>query len=154
MNILGLLDKPTGGTYTISGQDTKTFKPDDLAGLRRDTFGFIFQRYNLLNTANAAENVEIPAIYASMPGSQRKTRAKKLLGSSARIDRCDHRPNQLSGGQQQRVAIARALMNNPPVILADEPTGALDGKSSEDVMALLQDLHKQGRTIIVITGQE
>lgn len=154
MNILGLLDKPTGGTYTISGQNTKLLKPDDLAGLRRDTFGFIFQRYNLLNTANAAENVEIPAIYASTPGGVRKARSRQLLSDLGLGDRCDHRPNQLSGGQQQRVAIARALMNDPPVILADEPTGALDGKSSEDVMALLQDLHKQGRTIIVITHEE
>ncbi len=154
MNLIGMLDRSTDGVYEVSGKDVAKLTPDELAGLRRDTFGFIFQRYNLLNTANAEENVEIPALYAGIPGHKRKERARQLLTDLGLADRYDHRPSQLSGGQQQRVAVARALMNDPPVILADEPTGALDSKSSEDVMALLQDLHKKGRTIIVITHEE
>jgi macrolide transport system ATP-binding/permease protein len=154
MNIIGMLDKATDGLYQVSGKNVQSLKADDLAGLRRDTFGFIFQRYNLLNTANAEENVEIPALYAGIRGHERKERARKLLSDLGLGDRTSHRPNELSGGQQQRVAVARALMNNPPVILADEPTGALDSKSSEDVMALLKELHKKGRTVIVITHEE
>ncbi len=154
MNIMGMLDRATSGLYQVSGKDVQSLQPDDLAALRRDTFGFIFQRYNLLSNANGEENVEIPALYAGVNVTDRKTRARKLLSDLGIGDRCEHRPNELSGGQQQRVAVARALMNDPPVILADEPTGALDSKSSEDVMALLQDLHKQGRTIIVITHEE
>lgn len=154
MNIIGMLDRASDGLYRVSGKDVQTLSADDLAGLRRDTFGFIFQRYNLLNTANAEENVEIPALYAGMGGAERKARARKLLNDLGIGERSDHRPHELSGGQQQRVAVARALMNDPPVILADEPTGALDSKSSEDVMALLTELHKKGRTIIVITHEE
>lgn len=154
MNIIGMLDRITGGLYQVSEQDVSQLSSDALACLRRDTFGFIFQRYNLLNTANAEENVEIPALYAGMVSTKRKERAKKLLSDLGLAQRCNHRPNQLSGGQQQRVAIARALMNDPPVILADEPTGALDSKSSEEVMTLLQELHKKGRTVIVITHEE
>lgn len=154
MNIIGMLDRATEGLYQVSGRDVQSLSADALAGQRRDTFGFIFQRYNLLNTANAEENVEIPALYAGMAYAERKKRAQKLLADLGLGDRMDHRPNELSGGQQQRVAVARALMNDPPVILADEPTGALDSKSSEDVMALLRDLHRQGRTIIVITHEE
>ncbi len=154
MNIIGMLDRTTDGLYEVSGEDVSSLSPDALAALRRDTFGFVFQRYNLLNTANAEENVEIPALYAGMGSSKRKERARQLLDDLGIGDRGEHRPNQLSGGQQQRVAVARALMNDPPVILADEPTGALDSKSSEDVMALLQELHKKGRTIIVITHEE
>lgn len=154
MNIIGMLDRPTSGDYIVNGQSVATLSPDELASLRRDTFGFIFQRYNLLTTINAEENVEIPALYAGMPRSQRTSRARELLGTLGLADRGDHRPNELSGGQQQRVAVARALMNNPPVILADEPTGALDSKSSEEVMKLLQDLNDQGRTVIVITHEE
>lgn len=154
MNIIGLLDRATDGVYETSGRNVANLTPDDLAGLRRDTFGFIFQRYNLLNTANAEENVEIPALYAGMTGQKRKDRARKLLSDLGLAGRTDHRPNQLSGGQQQRVAVARALMNDPSVILADEPTGALDSKSSEEVMALLQELNQKGRTVIVITHEE
>ncbi len=154
MNIVGMLDSTTSGQYEVNGVDVATLDSDKLAALRRDTFGFIFQRYNLLNTANAEENVEVPALYAGMSPSKRKDRAHKLLSDLGLGERCDHKPNELSGGQQQRVAVARALMNDPPVILADEPTGALDSKSSEDVMALLQDLHQRGRTIIVITHEE
>lgn len=154
MNILGCLDRASAGHYRIMGRDVSALGPDALAGLRRETFGFIFQRYNLLHTSNAEENVEVPALYAGMARDKRRLRARKLLGDLGLGHRCDHRPAQLSGGQQQRVAIARALMNDPPVILADEPTGALDSKSSEEVMALLGQLNAQGRTVIVITHEE
>ncbi|MCL4245618.1 MAG: MacB family efflux pump subunit [Candidatus Dadabacteria bacterium] len=154
MNIIGMLDRATGGFYEVSGKDVSKLSPDELAGLRRNTFGFIFQRYNLLSTANAEENVEVPALYAGMEGWKRKERARKLLTELGLGERLDHRPNELSGGQQQRVAVARALMNDPPVILADEPTGALDRKSSEEVMALLRELNRRGRTVIVITHEE
>ena len=151
MNILGCLDKPSVGTYRIGGREVSALQGDELAALRRETFGFVFQRYNLLATASAAENVEIPAMYAGLPKSEREGRAKQLLGKLGLGSRDGHRPNQLSGGQQQRVAIARALMNNPPVILADEPTGALDSASGKEVMQLLKDLHAEGRTVILIT---
>lgn len=154
MNIIGMLDTATDGLYEVSGKDVSNLSPDDLAALRRNTFGFIFQRYNLLSTANAEENVEVPALYAGMDGWKRKERARKLLTELGLGGRLDHRPNELSGGQQQRVAVARALMNDPPVILADEPTGALDRKSSEEVMALLRELNRRGRTVIVITHEE
>ncbi len=154
MNIIGMLDTATDGLYYVSGKDVSKLSPDELAGLRRNTFGFIFQRYNLLTTANAEENVEVPALYAGMDGWKRKERARKLLTELGLGERLDHRPNELSGGQQQRVAVARALMNDPPVILADEPTGALDRKSSEEVLALLQELNKRGRTVIIITHEE
>ena len=151
MNILGCLDRASEGTYEISGKNAVTLPNDELARLRRETFGFVFQRYNLLATATAAENVEIPAVYAGREPRFRQARAQDLLAKLGLGDRGHHRPNELSGGQQQRVSIARALMNDPPVILADEPTGALDSQSGEDVMALLQELHAEGRTIIVIT---
>ena len=151
MNILGCLDKPSTGDYSINGQDVAKFEGDRLAGLRRETFGFVFQRYNLLATASASENIEIPAIYAGMNKPTRAARALELLTKLGLGTRGGHRPSQLSGGQQQRVAIARALMNNPPVILADEPTGALDSASGKDVMQLLKDLHAEGRTVILIT---
>ena len=154
MNIIGMLDTATSGLYEVSGKDVSNLSPDDLAALRRNTFGFIFQLYNLLSTANAEENVEVPALYAGMDGWKRKERARKLLTELGLGERLDHRPNELSGGQQQRVAVARALMNDPPVILADEPTGALDRKSSEEVMALLRELNRRGRTVIVITHEE
>ncbi len=154
MNILGCLDQPTAGSYKILGQEASRLQPDELAGLRRRTFGFIFQRYNLLATATAAENVAIPGLYDGLSRKDRNTRAVELLARLGLGDRTDHRPSQLSGGQQQRVAIARALMNNPPVILADEPTGALDSRSGEDVMNLLKQLHQEGRTVILITHDE
>lgn len=154
MNILGCLDRATSGRYEILGKEVGGLNADELAGLRRETFGFIFQRYNLLKTENAEENVEIPAIYAGMTSEKRTERAQKLLADLGLANRGDHRPPQLSGGQQQRVAIARALMNNPPVILADEPTGALDSQSSDEVMALLKALNDDGRTLIIITHEE
>jgi macrolide transport system ATP-binding/permease protein len=151
MNILGCLDRPTGGAYEVDGRDVATLDRDELAAMRRDTFGFIFQRYNLLPTVSAAENVELPAIYAGKTRKERMARAHELLDRLGLGDRTDHRPTQLSGGQQQRVSIARALMNGAEVILADEPTGALDSRSGAEVLALLQQLHAEGRTILLIT---
>lgn len=151
MNILGCLDRPTGGTYRVRGKDVSTLTPDELAALRRNTFGFVFQRYNLLTTASAAENVEMPAIYAGGKLEDRRARAQELLEKLGLGERSQHRPNQLSGGQQQRVAVARALMNDAEVILADEPTGALDSNSGAELLALLEELHASGRTIILIT---
>ncbi len=151
MNILGCLDRPTEGRYAVRGVDVAEFDADELAELRRDTFGFVFQRYNLLSGASAAENVEIPAVYAGRSRRERVARAHDLLHRLGLGDRADHRPGQLSGGQQQRVSIARALMNDPAVILADEPTGALDTASGRDVLDLLDELHREGRTILLIT---
>ena len=151
MNILGCLDRPSGGTYLFAGRDINSFDADSLAWLRREAFGFVFQSYNLLGAATAVENVEIPAIYAGVPGEQRILRAEALLTSLGLGDRMDHRPTQLSGGQQQRVSIARALMNGGKIILADEPTGALDSQSGIEVLALLQKLARDGHTVIIIT---
>jgi macrolide transport system ATP-binding/permease protein len=154
MNIIGCLDRPSKGTYTVRGRDTGSMSPDELAAQRRDTFGFVFQRYNLLSSLSALENVEIPAVYAGLPLEKREQRAYELLNELGLGDRIDHKPNQLSGGQQQRVSVARALMNGADVILADEPTGALDSRSSEDLLALLRKLHASGRTIILITHDQ
>jgi macrolide transport system ATP-binding/permease protein len=151
MNIIGCLDRATSGTYEFASRDVSALDSDSLAWLRREAFGFIFQSYNLINTAPAAENVEIPAIYAGLSPSARHARATDLLTQLGLGDRLSHHPNQLSGGQQQRVSIARALMNGGRIILADEPTGALDSKSGEEVMALLSDLACQGHTVILIT---
>jgi macrolide transport system ATP-binding/permease protein len=154
MNIIGCLDRPTSGSYKVLGKEAAHLSPDELAALRRETFGFVFQRYNLLATATAGENVEIPSVYAGLPKHKRAAHAEGLLQRLGLGDRTDHRPAELSGGQQQRVAIARALVNDPPVILADEPTGALDSKSGEEVLALLKKLHAEGRTVILITHAE
>ena len=151
MNIIGCLDRPSGGRYLFCGRDVSRLESDDLAELRRNTFGFIFQRYNLIATETATENVEIPSIYAGMSRRERIRRARELLTRLGMADRLDYRPPQLSGGQQQRVSIARALMNGGRVILADEPTGALDSRSGADVMAQLHELHRAGHTIILIT---
>lgn len=151
MNILGCLDKPSSGNYYFSGREISTFDSDGLAQLRREAFGFVFQSYNLLAGASACENVEMPATYSGMPPLERRARAEELLTSLGLYARLDHRPNQLSGGQQQRVSIARALMNGGQIILADEPTGALDSNSGKEVMKLLQQLSEQGHTIILIT---
>jgi macrolide transport system ATP-binding/permease protein len=151
MNILGCLDRPTSGDYVFAGRNIRSFDADGLAWLRREAFGFVFQSYNLLGTATADQNVEVPAIYAGIPQSQRTARSSELLTSLGLGDRMDHRPSQLSGGQQQRVSIARALMNGGQVILADEPTGALDSQSGIEVMALLKNLAKQGHTVVLIT---
>lgn len=151
MNILGCLDRPSTGQYLFDGQDVSTFDRDMLAALRREAFGFVFQSYNLIPMATATENVEVPAIYAGMSRDARRERAEQLLSSLGLEERLDHRPSQLSGGQQQRVSIARALVNGGQVILADEPTGALDSRSGVEVMRLLRELADQGHTIILIT---
>lgn len=151
MNILGCLDKPTSGTYTIGNRTTSKLSPDELAELRREHFGFIFQRYHLLNALTAQGNVEIPAIYAGMTADQRQTRAKDILTRLGLAEKINNKPNQLSGGQQQRVSIGRALINGGQIILADEPTGALDRKSGTEVMAILRELHQQGHTVIIVT---
>ncbi|WP_455474030.1 MacB family efflux pump subunit [Bartonella sp. B30(2025)] len=151
MNILGCLDRPSSGRYWISGKETATLTSDELSALRRNHFGFIFQRYHLLNELTALGNVEIPAIYAGCSAQVRKKRAQDLLIRLGMEGRINHRPNQLSGGQQQRVSIARALINDAEVILADEPTGALDKKSGQEVLRILDELHKEGRTIIIVT---
>jgi len=151
MNLIGLLDRPTEGSYRVLGQDVAELDSDELAALRRDVFGFVFQRYNLIPTATAAENVELPAIYAGLSRRDRQSRAAELLQRLGLGDRLGHRPPQLSGGQQQRVSIARALVNDALVVLADEPTGALDSKSGAEVLALLRQLNGEGRTIVLIT---
>lgn len=151
MNILGCLDQPSAGSYKIYGKSIDQLSPDELAQLRREHFGFIFQRYHLLGDINALDNVAVPAVYAGMPATEREARAKQLLTDLGLEAKTLNRPSQLSGGQQQRVSIARALMNGGNVILADEPTGALDSKSGKDVMAILRDLNRQGHTIIMVT---
>jgi macrolide transport system ATP-binding/permease protein len=151
MNILGCLDRPTTGTYHFKGADVSGFERDELARLRREDFGFVFQSYNLIGTVSALENVEVPAVYSGMPPAERGTRARELLSSLGLGERLGYRPTQLSGGQQQRVSIARALMNGGRIVLADEPTGALDSKSGVEVMALLSDLSRRGHTVILIT---
>ncbi len=151
MNILGCLDRPTVGSYRVAGRETGRMQPDELAQLRREHFGFIFQRYHLLGDLDARGNVEVPAIYAGTPAQARRSRAEALLARLGLSDRMGHTPGQLSGGQQQRVSIARALMNGGEVILADEPTGALDSTSGEEVMKILGELHAEGHTIIIVT---
>ncbi len=151
MNLIGCLDRPTSGSYRFNDEEVSGFDADARAILRRESFGFIFQQYNLLATASATENVEVPAIYAGLSQAKRLERARELLTTLGLGERLDHRPNQLSGGQQQRVSIARALMNGGAVILADEPTGALDSTSGAEVMRLLHDLNARGHTILLIT---
>ncbi|HVL37243.1 MAG TPA: ABC transporter ATP-binding protein, partial [Burkholderiales bacterium] len=150
MNILGCLDRPTGGTYRFRGEDVSRLGRDELARLRREAFGFVFQQYNLIATASATRNVEVPAVYAGLPAAERRARAEALLAGLGLAERLEHRPSQLSGGQQQRVSIARALMNGGRIVLADEPTGALDSKSGGEVMALLRGLSERGHTVILI----
>ncbi|MCI4663457.1 MAG: MacB family efflux pump subunit [Neomegalonema sp.] len=151
MNILGCLDRPSAGSYRVTGRETAELEPDELAELRREHFGFIFQRYHLLSELTALENVEMPAIYADEPAAERRKRAVALLDRLGLGDRMGHRPGQLSGGQQQRVSIARALMNGAEVILADEPTGALDSRSGEEVLRILEELHAEGKTVVMVT---
>ena len=151
MNILGCLDTPTSGSYRVDGTETREMQPDDLAALRRKRFGFIFQRYNLLGALSARDNVALPAVYAGAGQQARSARAEKLLDDLGLAGKEDNRPSELSGGQQQRVSIARALMNGGEIILADEPTGALDTASGQNVMEIIHDLHRQGHTIIMVT---
>ena len=154
MNILGCLDKPSTGSYLFRGRDVSVLDRDELALLRRDDFGFVFQSYHLIATATAAENVEVPAMYSGQPPAERHARAAGLLGELGLAERLHHRPNQLSGGQQQRVSISRALMNGGRIILADEPTGALDSRTGADVMKLLSDLSSRGHTVLLITHEK
>ena len=151
MNILGCLDRPSTGLYLFKGRDVSDFNRDELSDLRRESFGFVFQSYNLISGATAAENVEVPAVYAGVAPEERHGRARALLTQLGLAERIHFRPKQLSGGQQQRVSIARALMNGGQIILADEPTGALDSKSGVEVMKLLDDLSASGHTVILIT---
>lgn len=151
MNIIGLLDRPTGGNYTLSGLDTKTLKDKELSAFRCQRIGFVFQSFNLISRANARANVELPMIYAGMGRKERSKRAMELLDLVDMAERANHRPNELSGGQKQRVAIARAMANDPDIILADEPTGALDTETGRSVMDLFHQLNKAGKTIVLIT---
>ena len=151
MNMIGCLDIPTSGQYIINGKDASKLKEDELAELRNLTLGFIFQQYNLISKLNVFENVELPLIYRGIEKNKRRKIVEESLERVGLIDRMLNMPSQLSGGQQQRVSIARALSGNPPVILADEPTGALDSKTGAEVLALLKEINKEGNTIILIT---
>ena len=151
MNIIGCLDVPTHGVYRLNGRDVGKMNRNELAAVRNEMLGFIFQQYNLLPRLNLMENVEVPLVYAGVSRAERHARARQVLEQVGLGDKLKNRPNQLSGGQQQRVSIARALVRNPPVILADEPTGALDSHTGREVLGLLQQLHKQGHTVVLIT---
>ncbi|MBQ7128706.1 MAG: ABC transporter ATP-binding protein [Clostridia bacterium] len=151
MNILGCLDKPSGGKYFFENRNIANFKEGELTALRRDNIGFVFQKFNLIQTLNALENVELPLLYAKMPKKKRRQKAKTALETVGLENRINHKPYELSGGQQQRVAIARAIVGNPEIILADEPTGNLDSDSTKQIMKILKDLNKKGKTVIIIT---
>ena len=153
MNILGCLDRPTTGSYRLNGDEVATLSDDELAYVRNKQIGFVFQSFNLLTKLTALENVALPMIYAGVNKKMRIERATQLLQSVGLGDRMDHLPSELSGGQRQRVAIARALANNPAIIMADEPTGNLDSKSTIDVMNIFRDLHDEGRTILLVTHE-
>ncbi|ARP40082.1 Macrolide export ATP-binding/permease protein MacB [Vibrio syngnathi] len=151
MNMLGCLDKPTEGEYQLDGKNVAALSANDLAGIRNQKIGFVFQSFNLLEYASALDNVALPLVYSGIKAKERRKRAAALLEQVGLGDRLDHKPNQLSGGQKQRVAIARALVNDPQIILADEPTGALDSKSGAEIEALFNQLHAEGRTLIIVT---
>lgn len=154
MNILGCLDTPTYGTYVLNGNDVSQMHDDQLAEIRNKEIGFVFQTFNLLPRTTALDNVALPMVYAGASKSERTERAKEVLTDVGLADRMDHRPNQLSGGQRQRVAVGRALVNRPSIILADEPTGNLDSKTSVEIMALFDEIHANGNTVIVVTHEE
>ncbi len=154
MNIVGCLDTPTAGTYILNNKNVSHMTENELADIRNKEIGFVFQTFNLLPRATALENVALPLIYAGYGKSERIERAMATLESVGLVDRADHKPNELSGGQRQRVAIARALVNDPSIILADEPTGNLDSKTSYDIMELFHDLHASGNTIIMVTHED
>lgn len=155
MNLIGVLDRPTEGSYTLDGITVSSAKDDQLSAIRNKSIGFVFQNFNLIARTNALKNVELPMMYAGIPGGRRSARAKELLAMVDMADRMNHQPNELSGGQKQRVAIARAMANDPAIILADEPTGALDSKTGRMVMDLFHRLNReQGKTIILITHNQ
>ncbi len=154
MNIIGCLDTPSGGEYILKGIDVSHMSDNELAEVRNKEIGFVFQTFNLLPRSTALENVALPLVYAGISKSVRDERAMKALSDVGLGDRVKHRPNELSGGQRQRVAVARALVNNPAIILADEPTGNLDSKTSEEIMLLFEEIHRKGNTIIVVTHEE
>ena len=154
MNILGCLDSPTGGSYVLNGKDVSRMPDDDLAAVRNKEIGFVFQQFNLLPRLTAAENVALPLIYSGVSKKERIERAEAVLAKVKLVDRMHHKPNELSGGQCQRVAIARALVNNPAIILADEPTGNLDSKTSYEIMDILGKIHDDGNTVILVTHEE
>ena len=154
MNLLGCLDTPTSGTYILNGKNVSHMKDDELAEIRNKEIGFVFQTFNLLPRTTALDNVALPMIYAGHSKSERTVRATEVLTQVNLVDRMDHQPNQLSGGQRQRVAIARALVNKPSIILADEPTGNLDSKTSLEIMKLFGDIHATGNTVILVTHEE
>lgn len=154
MNLLGCLDTPTGGEYWLNGQDVSKMSDNELAEVRNTEIGFVFQTFNLLPRSTALENVSLPMVYAGKSSSERVSRATDVLDQVGLSDRMDHRPNQLSGGQRQRVAVARALVNKPSIILADEPTGNLDSKTSVEIMNLFKDIHALGNTVILVTHEE
>jgi putative ABC transport system ATP-binding protein len=154
MNLLGCLDTPTSGSYILNGKDVSKMHDDELAEIRNKEIGFVFQTFNLLPRTTALDNVALPMIYAGYSKSDRMIRAEEVLKQVGLSDRMDHQPNQLSGGQRQRVAVARALVNKPSIILADEPTGNLDSKTSEEIMKLFGDIHKLGNTVIIVTHEE
>ena len=154
MNLLGCLDTPTSGSYILNGKDVSQMKDDELAEIRNKEIGFVFQTFNLLPRTTALDNVALPMIYAGYSKSERNERATEVLKQVNLADRMDHQPNQLSGGQRQRVAVARALVNKPSIILADEPTGNLDSKTSVEIMKLFGDIHASGNTVILVTHEE
>jgi len=154
MNVLGCLDTPTSGHYELNGQDVSRLDDDELAEIRNSEIGFIFQTFNLLQRNSALENVMLPLVYAGVRKDLRLRRAEQMLTDVGLADRVGHKPNELSGGQRQRVAVARALINNPAILLADEPTGNLDSRTSEEMMQLFSSIHKQGNTLIVVTHEE
>ena len=154
MNLLGCLDTPTSGQYILNGNDVSRMSDNELAEIRNKEIGFVFQTFNLLPRTTALDNVALPMIYAGASKAQRKERAEKVLKDVGLADRMDHKPNQLSGGQRQRVAVGRALVNNPSIILADEPTGNLDSKTSVEIMRLFDDIHAAGNTVILVTHEE
>jgi putative ABC transport system ATP-binding protein len=154
MNLIGCLDTPSSGSYQLNGREIAAMTDDELAQIRNKEIGFIFQTFNLLPRADAVQNVELPLVYSGLPRRERRDRAVKALEQVGLGERMHHRPNEMSGGQRQRVAIARALVNGPSILLADEPTGNLDSKTGEEILALMDDLHAKGNTIILVTHEE
>jgi putative ABC transport system ATP-binding protein len=154
MNLIGCLDTPTAGSYKLKGNEVAGMTDDELAAIRNGEIGFIFQTFNLLPRSDAVQNVELPLVYAGVPRRERRERAQDSLKAVGLGDRMHHRPNEMSGGQRQRVAVARALVNRPSILMADEPTGNLDSKTGEEIMNLMDQLHAQGRTIILVTHEE